>query len=197
MPTRNSIRRSGGNPALRSIDHAVLHLNGAAYRVYHASELNDASVTGALHRPPVMDSYGRVDQVTAERAQPRQRPLLLGPGKLAISGYVRRENGCELPGLGHVAHHNDPGYHAGQKGMRRFSPAVRPGQLGMWPPWRSLEQFHFLGDQQRAEFGREALNEVLVRIYGGLMRPTISIIVELPQMQKLVDRAGIGLEVSN
>jgi hypothetical protein len=29
------------------------------------------------------------------------------------------------------------------------------------------------------------------------MRPTISIIVELPQMKKLVDRAGIGLKVSD
>jgi hypothetical protein len=29
------------------------------------------------------------------------------------------------------------------------------------------------------------------------MRPTISVIIELPQMQKLVDRAGIGLEVSD
>jgi hypothetical protein len=29
------------------------------------------------------------------------------------------------------------------------------------------------------------------------MRPTISIIVELPQMQKLVDRAGIGLKVAD
>ena len=29
------------------------------------------------------------------------------------------------------------------------------------------------------------------------MRPTISIIVKLPQMQKLVDRTGVGLEVSD
>jgi hypothetical protein len=29
------------------------------------------------------------------------------------------------------------------------------------------------------------------------MRPTISIIVELPQMHDLVDRSGIGLEVSD
>ena len=29
------------------------------------------------------------------------------------------------------------------------------------------------------------------------MRPTISIIVELPQMHNLVDRSGIGLEVSD
>src|SRR4029077_1819512 len=67
----------------------------------------------------------------------------------------------------------------------------------MRPPRCSLEQLHFLGHKQRAELGREALNEVLVRIYSGPMRPTVSIIVELPQMQNLVDRAGISLEVSH
>ena len=34
---------------------------------------------------------------------------------------------------------------------RRASAAVRLGELGMRPPWRSLEQLHFLGYQQRAE----------------------------------------------
>jgi hypothetical protein len=60
-----------------------------------------------------------------------------------------------------------------------------------------LEQLHFLGHQQRPKLRREALNEVLVRIYRSPMRPTISIIVELPQMYNLVDLSGIGLEVSD
>ena len=42
-----------------------------------------------------------IDQIAPERTQPRKRPLLVGTGKLAVSGYVRRKNGCELPGLGH------------------------------------------------------------------------------------------------
>src|SRR4029077_19453517 len=58
------------------------------------------------------------------------------------------------------------------------------------------EQLHFLGYQQWAEPRGKALNEVLVRIYSGPMRPTISVIVEPPQVQNLVDRSGVGLEVS-
>ena len=42
-----------------------------------------------------------IDQIAAERAQPRKRPLLVGTGKLAVSGHVRRKNGCEFPGLRH------------------------------------------------------------------------------------------------
>ena len=48
-----------------------------------------------------MQGDGRVDQIAAERAQPRKRPLLVGSGKLAVSGHVRRENCREFPGLGY------------------------------------------------------------------------------------------------
>jgi hypothetical protein len=44
---------------------------------------------------------GGVDQITAERAQPCKRPLLVGTGELAVSGYVCRKDGCEFPGLRH------------------------------------------------------------------------------------------------
>jgi hypothetical protein len=63
------MRRSGGRPAL---DHAVLHLNGAANGVDHAAKLNKGSVTSALDHAPLVHGDGRIDQVAAQRPQPRQ-----------------------------------------------------------------------------------------------------------------------------
>ena len=49
----------------------------------------------------MMQSDSRIDQITAERAQPRKCPLLVGSGKPAVSDDIRRKNGCEFPGLRH------------------------------------------------------------------------------------------------
>ena len=59
------------------------------------------AVAGALDHAAVMHGDGGVDQIAPERPQPRKRPLLVGTGKLAVSGYIRRKNGCEFPGLRH------------------------------------------------------------------------------------------------
>ncbi len=48
-----------------------------------------------------MGGDGRVDQVTAQAAQPRKRPILVGGGEPAIADDVGYENRCELPGLAH------------------------------------------------------------------------------------------------
>ena len=53
------------------------------------------------HNVPVVHGNGRGDQIAPDSTQPRKRPLLVGTGKLAVSGYVRRKNGRELPGLRH------------------------------------------------------------------------------------------------
>jgi hypothetical protein len=42
-----------------------------------------------------------VEQIAAEHTQPRKRPLLVGTGELAVSGYVCRKDGCEFAGLRH------------------------------------------------------------------------------------------------
>jgi hypothetical protein len=100
MPTPKfdaPLRRQAGV----ALDHAVLHLDGAANRIDDAPELSEDAVSSPLNDTPVMQSDGRVEQIAAERSQPRKRPLLIGTGKLAVSGYVRRENCRELPGLGH------------------------------------------------------------------------------------------------
>ena len=64
----------GRKPSI-ALDHAVLHLDGAAHGVDDASELYEDAVTGALHDATMMDTDGRVDQIAPERPQPRQRTL--------------------------------------------------------------------------------------------------------------------------
>ena len=64
------MRRSGGTPALRSIE-AVLHLDRAAHRVDHAAKLDQAAVAGALDDAPVMRGDGGIDQIAAQPPEPR------------------------------------------------------------------------------------------------------------------------------
>ena len=97
---RNSMRRSGGRPALRS---TMPFCTSMAQRTASTTLRNSmmTAVAGALHHAPVMDGDGRVDQIAAERPQPRQCPLLVGASKPAVSDHIRRQNCCELPGLDH------------------------------------------------------------------------------------------------
>ena len=81
--------------------HAVLNLHGAAHRVDHAAELHERAVAGALDDPPAMRGDGRIDQVAAQRPQPRQRALLVRAGQPAVAGDVGRQDRRKLPGFGH------------------------------------------------------------------------------------------------
>src|ERR1700736_5811628 len=65
----------------------------------------------------------------------------------------------------------------------------------MRPSRRSLEQLHLLGHQQRPELRGEALNKILVRVHRCPMRAAV--VVEPPEMDKLIDRAGVGLEIAD
>ena len=59
---RNSMRRSGDRPALRSI-MPLCTLDRAAHRVDHATELDNGPIAGALYDAPVMRGDGGVDQI--------------------------------------------------------------------------------------------------------------------------------------
>ena len=61
-----------GRKAGVALNHAGLHLDGAAHRVDYAAELNDDTIAGSLHHPPIMHGDYRVGQVAAERPQPRK-----------------------------------------------------------------------------------------------------------------------------
>ena len=72
-----------------ALDHAVLHFDGAAHRVDHAAELDDAAVAGALDDAAVMEGDGRIDQVAAERPEPRQNAILVRSREPAIADDIR------------------------------------------------------------------------------------------------------------
>ena len=96
------MRRSGGTSGV-AINHAVLHLDGAAHGVDHAAELDEAAVPGALDHATVMHGDGRIDEVAAQRPESRQNAILVGASKPAVADHVRNQNRSNLPGLAHGA----------------------------------------------------------------------------------------------
>jgi hypothetical protein len=66
-----------------------------------STTLNQHSVARTFHHATVMHGNGRIDQIASKRPQPRQRAILVGASKLAVSDNIRRQDRCELPGLGH------------------------------------------------------------------------------------------------
>ena len=86
-----------------ALDHAGLHLKRAAHGVNHAAELDDRAVAGALDDAAVMGGDGRVDEVAAEAAKTRKRPVFVGAGEPGIADDIRDHNRRELPRLAHCA----------------------------------------------------------------------------------------------
>ena len=123
----------GRKPSV-ALDHAVLHLYGAAYGVDHAAKLDERAVAGALHNAPVMRGDGGIDQIAPQPPQPRQGAILVGAGKPAVSDHVRRQYRSEFPGLGHgvppgttLDYHKDP-FRTGQNRKLRATENV-----SLWP----------------------------------------------------------------
>jgi hypothetical protein len=84
-----------------SFDHAVQHFDGAAHGVYDAAKLNDSSIAGALHYTPVMHGDCRVNQIAAERSQPRKCPILVGASKSAVTHHIGGQDCYEFAGFDH------------------------------------------------------------------------------------------------
>ena len=85
-----------GRQAGIALDHAVLHLDGAAHRVDHAAELDESSVAGALDHATVMHGDGGIDQIAAQRPQPRQDAILVRAGEPAVADDVGRQDRRKL-----------------------------------------------------------------------------------------------------
>ena len=92
-----------GRHAGVALDHAVLHLDRAAHRVDHAAKLDEAAVAGALDDAPVMGGDGGIDQIAAQRPQPRQRTILVRPGEPAVADDVGDQDRSNLPRFRHGA----------------------------------------------------------------------------------------------
>src|SRR5258708_30209055 len=67
----------------------------------------------------------------------------------------------------------------------------------MRPPRGGVQQLDLLRHHQRAEFYSKAFGEGLVGEHRGPVRAPAGIVVELPEMDELVDRAGVALEVAD
>jgi hypothetical protein len=65
----------------------------------------------------------------------------------------------------------------------------------MRSPRRWVQELHLLGHYKGAELRGEAFDEILVREHGCPMRASVGVIIELPEMDKLTNRARIALEI--
>ncbi len=96
------------DPALRwqariALDHAVLHLDGAAHRVDDATKLDENAIAGALDGASVMRGDGGIDQVAAEASQPRERAILVHSGEPAVADDIRNQDRRNFPRFRHDA----------------------------------------------------------------------------------------------
>ena len=92
-----------GRHAGVALDHAVLHLDCAPHRVDHAAELDEGSVSGAFHHASGVHSDRRINEVAAERPQPRERPIFVRASQPAVSDDIGGQDRRKLAGLAHLA----------------------------------------------------------------------------------------------
>ena len=77
-----------------TLDHGVLHFDRATHRVDHAAKLDYRAVASALDDAPVMHGDGRVDQIAAQRPQPRQDAIFVRAGEPGIADHKRSRQVC-------------------------------------------------------------------------------------------------------
>ncbi len=61
------------------------------------------AVAGALDDAPMMRGDRRIDQIAAQRPQPRQRSLLVGAGEPAVADNIGDQDRSDLPRFHHDA----------------------------------------------------------------------------------------------
>jgi len=72
----------------------------------------------------------------------------------------------------------------------------RPQQSRMWTPRRGRQQLNLLCHDKRSKLRGKAFHEVLIGEDPGPMLPSVGVVIKLPEMDDLVDRARVGLEVA-
>ena len=102
MPIAKFDALVGRDPSV-ALDHGRLHFNGAAHCVDDAAELDDAAVAGALDDAAMVHGDGGIDQIAAQRPQPRQNPIFVGSGKPRIADDVGHQDRRQFSGLAHGA----------------------------------------------------------------------------------------------
>ena len=87
-----------GRDARVALDHGVLHFDRAAHRVDDAAELDEAAVAGALDDAAMMHGDGGINQIAAQRAQPRQSSILVRPREPAVADDIGDQDRGEFSG---------------------------------------------------------------------------------------------------
>ncbi len=75
-----------------SFDHSILHFDGAPNRIDNAAKLDQRPVTGALEDTSVVHGDGRVNEIAAQSAEPRQGAILVRAGEPTETDHVGGEN---------------------------------------------------------------------------------------------------------
>ena len=96
------MRLSRRDPSV-ALDHRLLDFNGAVHRVDDTPELDNCTIAGALDDATAMGGDSRVYQVTAEAAQARKGPVLVGSGKPRIADDIGYEDRRDFAGFPHGA----------------------------------------------------------------------------------------------
>ena len=79
-----------GRKAGVSLDEAVLHLDGAAYRIDHTVEFYERSVTGALDDAAVVHRNCGINQVAPQSPEPRKDAIFVSACEPAVPDDVGR-----------------------------------------------------------------------------------------------------------
>jgi hypothetical protein len=93
-----------GRQAGIALGHTVLHFYRATHSLDDAAEFDQGAVAGPFDDPPMMHGDGGVDQIAAQRAQPRQRAILVCTGEPAVADNVGCQNRRDFSRLAHAAH---------------------------------------------------------------------------------------------
>ncbi len=94
---------TGFRQARVALDHPALHFDRAAHGVDDAAEFDQRPVAGALHHAPVVHCDRRVDEIAAQRPEPREGAVLVRAGQPAEADDVRSQDSGQFPALGHEA----------------------------------------------------------------------------------------------
>jgi hypothetical protein len=71
-----------------ALDHGVLHFDCAAHRVDYAAKLDDAAVAGALDDAAMMHGDCGIDQIAAQRSEPRKDAIFIRAREAGIADHI-------------------------------------------------------------------------------------------------------------
>ena len=78
-----------------------LHLDGAAHGINDAAKLYKNTIPCPLDDAAVMRGDGGIDQIAAQRPQPRQCAILIHAREPAVANNIRDQNRRDFTGLRH------------------------------------------------------------------------------------------------